>query len=305
VYVIIDYRNIAKIAAYSILSGEIACTFPTEISEIANRLVKRLLCLRLDYPTSELIFANDKKPYWRTNYIDNWYTVRAMEPVPYKGNRARRPWIFTTPEADMEAMYDKVLRDMAYNLEATVVEDVGLEADDIFGLYAKNNKECIGISTDSDWRQLCSSSITVIDPSTDTTYNTPYDVRLKFISGDRGDNITGCPKVKKNGSPGTTNWGVAGAEKLLQNIGWENQLDRSILERNKVVITLPCPLWNVAEAYNLLPRINVSTGAAMDAYGVTATVRQELRDKAVRNMWIKNLRVELQLRNIKHLEKEE
>jgi len=298
--VIVDYRNVAKIATYSILSGSVACTFPTEAEEIANRLVKRLFCIRLDYPAEQIFFANDKKPYWRSAYINKWYADRGQEPVVYKGNREGRPWPFTTPEAVMEQLYHQIKMDAGHLLEATVVEDTGLEADDIFGLLATSTAESVvGISSDSDWRQLCSNRITVLDPATNAKYVEPYDLRIKMISGDSGDNVKGCPKRKKDGSAGTTCWGATGAIKLLTEVNWQAKVDPDILDRNRVLTQLPCPLWDLKVAVESLKgcMVTPAAGYGLDYYGLTAPVRQELRDKAARDAWILRLRAQLQQNN--------
>lgn len=298
--VILDYKNIAKIATYSVLSGSIASTFPTELEEIANRLCKRLFCIRLDYPTEKIFFANDKKPYWRSAFINKWYADRGQEPVVYKGNREGRPWPFETPEATMEVLYHQIKMHMGHLLEAVVVEDTGLEADDVFGLLAMSTTEPVtGISSDSDWRQLCSDRITVLDPATNTKYAEPFDIRIKMVSGDAGDNVKGCPKRKKDGSAGTTCWGTTGAEKLLKEEGWQSKVDKDILERNRVLVQLPCPLWDLKSASEALSSCMVTptAGRGFDFYGLTAPVRQELRDKATRDAWIQKLRAQLQQNN--------
>jgi hypothetical protein len=303
--VVVDFRNVAKIASYSILSGTVVCTFPTELEEIAHRLVKRLLCIRLDFPEAKIYFANDMQPYWRTAYINKWYENQNKEPVVYKGNRIGRPWPFASSEEDMEAMYAKVKQDMAYILEATICEDTGLEADDIWGLLAATSTVSIlGISSDSDWRQLCSDKISVLDPATNTICNEPYDIRLKWMCGDRGDNVMGCPKRKKDGTLSGTNWGEAGAKKLIaeQTIvngqpNWLLRMDPDIYARNKILTTLPCPLWNVAEAREQLPELQAVEGNGLDFYGVTAPIRQAMRNKVARDAWISQLRANLQLKN--------
>jgi hypothetical protein len=307
--IIIDYRNICKIASYSILSGSIACSWPTETEEIASRIVKRIYCLLLDYskPNDRIIFANDKPPYWRARYVNQWYSDRGLEPIGYKANRLSAPWPFAASQEQINQIYALLLQQLAGAFGATVIEDEGLEADDIFGLITANVKtETItAISMDSDWRQLAGPSVTVVDPATGEQYMEPLDIRPKLVAGDRGDNVMGCPKAKKDGSAGTTSWGISGAEKLVAKHpeDWDAKLDAAILEKNYNLIKLPCPLWDSAAAYsNLMDMAQThgvgDTNGILDQYGITEPVRKQLSDKAERQKWIEALRARLQTANI-------
>jgi 5'-3' exonuclease len=295
--VLIDFRNLCKIASYSIMSGEIACTFPTEMEEIGYRIVKWLLALRLDYPEDQLYLLNDKPPYWRSAFLVDWYTKRGLEPVIYKGNRNTQPWLFKTSKTDLETFYDQIKNDMSFLLEATIVEEVGYEADDIFGLMARTMDNVVGCSNDSDWRQLCSDNVSILDLYTNMLHNDPIDIRIKYIAGDAGDNIKGCPKKKKDGTS-TTNWGPAGAAKLLQEgADFEEILDEDILLRNTILVKLPCPIWNIAERAAALPKHRITSGNGFDHYGVTAPIRAIMRDTASRHQWVNQLRTRLQQSN--------
>jgi len=305
--VIIDHRNICKIASYSILSGTISSIFPTEIEEIAHRIAKRLLCLRLDFPNDTLAFADDKKPYWRTKYINQWYVTRGLEPITYKGNRGQSVWPFQTTPERMDKLYNELKLRMAEALNALIIEDVGLEADDVWGIIAKSaTVPMVGVSTDSDWRQLCSiDKITVLDPAQNIKYCAPVDIRPKMICGDRGDNIMGCPKRRKDGTLMKSNWGIDGAMKLLAKPNWQLGLDGEILERNRILIELPCPLWDLKELEEALSSCittptTVTTeerDAIFTRYGLTVSVRQSMEDQAARSAWIESMRVKLQEQN--------
>lgn len=308
--VIIDARNIFKIASYSMLSGSVACIYPTEPEEIAHRIAKRLYCIRAAYPGARIVLANDRAPYWRSAYLDQWYSDHALEPVPYKGNRAGRPWPFASTVADINAVYDTVQKQCAIALEMEIIEDVGLEADDIWGLLVARGREdeanrFVGITADSDWRQLCGPQVTVVDPGTGKEYTAEESVLHKMIAGDRGDNVMGCIKYRKDGTPGTM-WGTDGAKKLLARGGdWSRDLDPSILERNHAVVVLPCPLWDVAEAHDALMACAVPVAAFPEAYrhsildrfGIKAELRKQLADKEIRGVYIENMRARLQKEN--------
>jgi hypothetical protein len=310
-FVILDWRNICKIQSYSILSGAIACHFPTEPEEIAHRIAKRMYCIRFDYPEATLIIANDHGPYWRKEYVNAWYNDRGLEPIGYKANRASISWPFASAREDIDALYNQVLEQLLMPLSATRIEDQGMEADDVWGLLIKHYQdipdlEFVGISSDSDWRQLCGPRVTVVDPSTNITHKEPADIRPKCIAGDRGDFIMGCNKKRKDGTPGTTMWGIDGAKKLLlTDENWESKVDMEIFERNYNLICLPCPLWNVADAFKALePAVQkpadyrgTEAETIWDSYGLTAPVRKMLEKRAERDAWITKLRSHLQIMN--------
>jgi len=303
--VIIDYRNICKISSYSILSGSIACCFPTETEEIAHRIAKRIYCLRLDYADDQIILANDRAPYWRTAYINKWYSAQGLEPIAYKGNRDGMAWSFASSKERLNEVYDVCEKQLADALDLTIYEDNGLEADDIWGILASTTKDkIIGVSSDSDWRQLCSETINVLDPSTNILHKDPVDIRPKLISGDRGDNVMGCNKRRKDGSLGATNWGIDGAQKLLTKKNWSEGLDEAVLEKNYNVIKLPPPLWNLNEAKTALDACRIDpklcdVKGTFDSFGLTEPVRKLLTDRSERDAWIAKMRAHLQIENNK------
>jgi len=312
--VVVDWRNLCKISSYSILSGSIACQFPTEPEEISHRIARRIYCLRADYPNDTLILAADKGPYWRNKYLDRWHSDRGLEPVGYKANRAGMSWPFATPREDMDMLFDRLFVQLSIATNAIRIKDLGLEADDIWGVIVKwhsqylSTEKFIGISTDSDWRQLCGPNVSVVDPSTGITHTEPADIRAKCIAGDRGDNILGCNKRKKDGTPGTSMWGIDGAKKLLAtDVDWEKKIDMSVFERNYELIALPCPSWDINECFHeisgscsenaMASATEEETNPIWDRYGVTANVRKLLNDRAAREEWISKLRAHLATTN--------
>jgi len=308
--VIVDYRNLCKICSFSTISGQIANIYATEPEEIAHRIAKRLYCIRAENPDASLIFAIDTAPYWRHAYIINWYNARGLEPVGYKANRASQSWPFSIGKESMDALYTDVLVKMSTALEALRVGDEGLEADDVWGVMVASTPKSVkilGVSTDSDWQQLCGGNVAISNPVTGELITTPRDIRAKCIAGDRGDNVMGIPKRKKNGLIGTKMWGIDGAEKLVAtHTDTELQQmfinDKETLDRNRTLITLPCPDWNLAEAANAMEAcikpFDIGDGATiLDSYGITAPVRNLLLDKTERDIWISKLRAHLQEQN--------
>lgn len=300
---VLDWRNFVKNLSYSINSGAIACAFPTEPEEIAHRVMKHLFAIRAEYPDAMIIMANDRRPYWRHTFLQKWYSDRGIEPVIYKGNREKMTWPFATPVDKMEELYAHLLEEGARMIEAGIISEKGLEADDAFGIIAYTGEGVLGFSADSDWRQCISEGkVQVYDFTQDVLHTEKADIRIKWIAGDSGDNVKGLSKLKKNGTPATKGWGKAGAEKFLAEgnapeSAATTKEQREELERNKTVTTLPPPHWRIGEAADDLgeclrfPDTAANTEADWDRYGVTAAVRKAMLDATQRKAWVTKLRM--------------
>lgn len=184
----------------------------------------------------------------------------------------------------------------AQSIGATVAQDAGLEADDIAGILSKTCQgDVLLYSSDSDWGQLVNDRVRVKSILTGE-FMPAKDIRLKWIGGDRGDNIPGCSKRLKSGAISAKGWGQQGALKLLEDPTWESQIGPDELERNKVLVTLPCPLWDLEQAETALRSCAVQyvqTDEHWAKYGVTAQVREVLKSGAQREAWIEKLRSHL------------
>lgn len=287
---ILDWRAFVKNISYSVLNGRIACTWPTEKEEIGHRVMKRLYSLYKDFPDHHFVIANDVRPYWRYDYIKAFYESRGLPPVTYKGNRDNVSWPFQTPSEEMEGLYAALRHDACVSLGATLCQDAGLEADDIWGILAATSDcKVVGVSVDSDWAQLIDAPRVKIFDFSKNAWMEKADIRAKWIGGDSGDNIKGCPKTKKDGTPMKNGWGYDGAVKLLENENWAQGLDEDHLEKNWALTTLPCPLWDLQEAEESLAECSEAFDQVedvWDTWGVTAPVRKILDSKAERDAWI-------------------
>ena len=292
---VLDWRNFVKNMSYSIMSSSIACAYPTEPEEIAHRVMKRLFCIRAEYPTATIVIANDHRPYWRHQFLLDWYSNKGWEPVIYKGNRDKISWPFATDSVTMESLYSQLLDHGAKAIGSVVVGDKGLEADDIWGIItATAGCDVLGYSGDSDWCQCINNRVKVYDFTTDTLRTEKADIRLKWIGGDSGDNIRGCTKLKKDGTPAQKGYGKKTAKDLLEDPDWQSKLPADELERNRTVTTLPCPLWNlevVAEELDEVSTVHEQSDEFWDRYGVTEPVRKLMIVKANRDAFIAKLRL--------------
>jgi len=308
--IVVDWRFLLQNLSHSIRSASIACSYPTEPEEISHRVMKRLFCIRADAPYAKIVLAVDTRPYWRDAFLQKWYSDRKLEPVIYKGNRAKMSWQFVTSPDEMEQLYRILLEHGAKSIGAMVIQDQGLEADDIFGIIAKTyNGAVLGITGDSDWSALISDRVFVYNFAIDEMM-TWKDVRIKYVGGDPGDNIPGIPKLKKDGTLAAHGWGQLGASKLLAEHpdDWHVGLDADHLERNYQIVTLPCPDWDAKQAMlglNEVTTVYSQTDEFWSRYGVTLPVRKALDSKAARDAWVTKLRIHILEANKPSLQKEE
>lgn len=303
--IVIDWRNLCKIMDFSILSGATACTWPTEVEEIQHRLMKRLLCIRMDHPEANIILANDVKPYWRTKYLEEWYAEREeLEPVVYKGNRESAVWPFQSSKEEIEAMHDKVYNDASALLQMYQLGDKGMEADDVWGVVTASAKvKVLGISTDHDWGQRCRKGMVEIEnPLTGKLVTEELDMRPYYLGGDSGDNIKGCPKYTKAGALAKNGWGLTGAIKHIEANpdSWEDVTDKDHLAKNKHVMQLPCPAWDLSVVNDWFGKLTKIQPIPEDvetvwvSYGLPKQARKKLSESTERKTFINNIRGKLQ-----------
>lgn len=154
---------------------------------------------------------NDITIYLSPSSSDN-FRYRIPYPVPYKGNRPEKP-------IHLEDCR-KFLRDR-YN--ATVAS--GVEADDAIGIFATVNTNCVIASVDKDLRQIAGNHYHLDDK----TFQNVTEVQglralyRQMLMGDRVDNIIGIKGI-----------GIKTAEKLIDHLYSENEMDRVIREQYKI-----------------------------------------------------------------------
>jgi len=195
---------------------------------------------------SEVILAVDDKSSWRRSYFSRYKESR-------KGKRDKSDvnWPKTFN------IVNQFVGDLKHHMPFKVLKFQSTEADDIIAILAlKSQKECIVISNDEDYLQLCSDRIKVFNPS-DKKYMTCVDtdkfIIEKCLTGQAKDDIFNVrtpndwgltPETKGKKKPGL---GKKTAEKIMAD-GYEKWLDENYLNehfhRNKVLID-----------FNMIPQV--------------------------------------------------
>lgn len=224
---IIDGNSIMNRAFYGIMSSKMLTTpegmYTNAIYGFLAILFKELEDLKPEY----IAVAFDlKAPTHRHKMFDG-----------YKATR------HGMPEELAEQM--PVIKEILRNMNITIIEKEGFEADDILGTMSKNAED-VGINTtilsgDRDTFQLASDRITIRIPRTKAgkTEEDDYDkekiketygvepkqlIQVKGLMGDTSDNIPGVPGV-----------GEKTALKLIQEYGSINKLYEALESGNSTV----------------------------------------------------------------------
>lgn len=207
---LVDGSNYVYRAFYAIRELSNSKGFPTNaIYGFTNMLIK--LCR--DYSPDYIAVVFDSKgPTFRHDVYED-----------YKANRKAMP-----DELMPQIPY---IKDIVRGFSIPVIEEEGMEADDIIGTiaekYAPGDVETIIVSGDKDMMQLVSDKVRMIDTMKDQTYDAE-GVREKFgvgpekvveilgLAGDASDNIPGVPGIgEKTAQKLITEYGTI--EHVLEN----------------------------------------------------------------------------------------
>lgn len=187
--VLVDGSNYVFRAFYAIRQLSNSKGFPTNAVYGFTAMLMKLL---RDWKPDYIAIAFDLKgPTFRDEVYDQ-----------YKANRA------PTPDALIPQI--PYIKDVVRGFSIPVIEQEGIEADDVIGTLAKTYGEqgmkVVIVSGDKDLLQLVTQDVIVIDTMKDKTYDAA-GVRERFgvrpeqvvdvlaLSGDTSDNIPGVPGV--------------------------------------------------------------------------------------------------------------
>jgi len=157
---------------------------------------------------------------WKPEYIAIAFDVKGptFRHDSFEGYKATRK---ATPDALIPQI--SFIKDIVRGFSIPVLEQQGLEADDIIGTlaikYAGQGMKTVIVSGDKDMMQLISDNIIMIDTMKDKTYNVDA-VKERFgvgpekvieilgLAGDQSDNIPGVPGI-----------GPKNAQRLIEEFG--------------------------------------------------------------------------------------
>ncbi len=131
----------------------------------------------------KIIIAIDGRNSWRKDYDKEYKANR-------KGDRAKHDIDWNKLFGD----YDRLKQNVAGNTPFQLVEADRMEADDVIAYAVRYYapKECIIVSTDSDYEQLtCYPNVKVFSPVTKKfkIVKNPYSLLAKKIESERADNL--------------------------------------------------------------------------------------------------------------------
>lgn len=142
--------------------------------EIAERAAVYMRAWYRTFSPDHFVFACDSAHYWRRDIFPE-----------YKAHRE---------ENTLKKLVKRALRYYKNKHQKNCLELDGCEADDVIYALTKHLPgHKVIISSDKDFEQLMNDQIWLFDPKTQTyrrpSLNTEFDLFLKCIRGDRGDNI--------------------------------------------------------------------------------------------------------------------
>lgn len=181
---------------------------------------------------------------------------RPLLPV-YKGQRRTQEWPLSIDKKDWRIEKDAFLNEIAPLFRMKVVDYDRAEADDVIYVAVTKTsadyKSIVVVSRDGDLLQLMEDNRVVIYDHVARDLKACIDpkkiLESKILSGDSSDNINGLALPGKK-----RKIGKAGAMKLLESVGWYNDLmahGESVEKqyiRNKKLVDLSCTPTHIQEA---------------------------------------------------------
>jgi len=194
--------------------------------------------------------------------VEDWdrEVIKSFAPQ-YKGNRSNTDWVFMTPKSEFTKLFDQVAIDLTNIIpNCKILEAEGAEADDIAGVLTRKapNIPHTLVTGDGDWNQLAEN------PNVDIMHHinfelletnaedVKFDLRVKCVAGDSGDNIKGTYVEGQSG--------CLGAVKALKIVseGKEDTLYEPSFKRNKKLIVLDLDTIPITIQNNILTDLKES-----------------------------------------------
>lgn len=188
---ICDTNNLAFVTRFSKLSTPKSRRKkdPNATEYIFFNMLNYVAMIANKFSCDSIIVACDSKDVWRKKFYPE-YKARPKDDDIYK--------------EETLAAADKFITFMKENTSAMVLAVPNCEADDIIGhlcLNKPNDIETLILSTDKDYIQLLSESVSLYSITKRDFYESDdpeYDLFVKCIRGDRNDNILSAyPRVRE------------------------------------------------------------------------------------------------------------
>lgn len=187
---IVDLNNITFILKHSKVKTPKSYAHKEE--HVAAFIMKEVVSYILFFAKKEkidgIVIACDSKQTWRKDIYPE-----------YKANRDSKDDVYYDEVIEAIGMIQDFFRDYT---SAVVIKVDHCEADDIIAVWCQRstNVENIILSSDKDFMQLLNARTFAYSPQTRKWLESPnpaYDLFIKCIRGDRGDNIRSAyPRVK-------------------------------------------------------------------------------------------------------------
>lgn len=180
---IIDVSNIVWATRYAEFKGQREAEFTKEL--LTHSVIQNLISLHIKFKTDGILLACDGDNTWR----------KAIYPA-YKATREKDMFF----EEVCEVL--QILQTFfSENTDTTCVKVEGAEADDVIYVATQLSSQSVIVSSDKDFIQLLSNKTRLYASTMNLerlSIDPKYDLFLKCIRGDTGDNIRSAyPRIRE------------------------------------------------------------------------------------------------------------
>lgn len=193
---------------------------------IIHSTIDTILNHALLFDCDSIFIACDSRNYWR----------RDIYPEYKAGRKKDDRW------EEVNEVFDEVKDYFTNYTKVPVCEVLRVEADDIIARAVKRFDRSVILSTDKDFIQLISENVRLYSPTKNTGERTcadpKYELFVKLIRGDSGDNITSAyPRVRSTKLKEAYSDPVKMME-LMEHTNKDGSVVKDVFKRNKQLIDL-------------------------------------------------------------------
>ena len=189
----------------------------------------------------EVVIAIDDRNSWRKSYFSRYKESR-------KKNRDKKT------DVNWPAFFDEIKKltaDLKHYMPFKIIKIRSAEADDVIGVICKNARnDCVVISNDEDYKQLCSKNIFIYDPSKKDYMicSDPQKFILeKTFTGQAKDDIFNIitpddwGKTKETEGKRKPGFGPVAFQKVL-DAGWKEWLEKKHINKTYGEVNVKNPV---------------------------------------------------------------